>query len=326
MLNKRILFPLGAVAVASTFLVACGGSDSDEQQVQMGTFTLAVSDAPVDEADEVWACFNAIELVGNDQGSQVFTIGEDTNTIAANDVCKDENGDTIPNTRGINLLEFTGSASENLLSGVQVVAGTYGQLRLEMANGSYVQVGTESIPLSVPSNELKFDSVTIDVAGTSSYTIEFDLRQALVNPVGQAGYFLKPRGVRLVNDLAVGHVEGTIAESLLINTEGCTVAPADTSDPVASVYFYSGADLAMDTLADIGGAEENEPYTSAGVFFDGATEYSFEVGFVAAGDYTLAWTCELNDDPEADDAITFNGTQTITVNGGEAVTTVTFSD
>lgn len=324
MLNKRAVLPFGAVILASSVLAACGGSDSDP--IRMASFTLAVSDAPVDEADEVWACFNGIELVGNDQGSQVFTIGEDTNTIAANDVCKDENGDTIPNTRGINLLAFTGSDSEDLLTGVEVEAGTYGQLRLEMADGSYVQVGEERIPLSVPSNELKFDGVTLDITGNASYTVEFDLRHALVNPVGQAGYFLKPRGVRLVNNLEIGHVEGTIAESLLINTEGCTVAPADTSDPVASVYFYSGADLAADTLADIGGSEENEPYASAGVFFDGATEYSFEIGYVAAGDYTVAWTCNLNDDPETDDEIIFNGQQNVTVNDGEEVTTVTFSE
>ena|SRR5690554_3447085 len=210
LINRKL--SIITAAIAATTLVSACGSDS-EPSSNTAIFSLAVSDAPVDAADEVWACFHSIELVGNGQPPQVFTIGEDTNTIAANDVCLDDNGDVIANTRGINLLEFTGSDSENLLSGVEVEAGTYGQLRLEMATGSYVLVGDERIPLSVPSNELKFDSFTLDAGSNVAYTIEFDLRQALVNPVGQTGYFLKPRGVRLVDNMDVGHIEGQVAEA-----------------------------------------------------------------------------------------------------------------
>lgn len=320
MLSKRKFSGLAAVVAASTLLVACG-SDSDNTP-NTAVFNLAVSDAPVDAADEVWACFHSVELVGNAEGSQTFTIGEDTNTIEANDACVDENGDVIANTRGINLLEFTGSDSEDLLSGVEVPAGNYGQLRLEMAAGSYVLVGDTRIPLSVPSNELKFDSFTLDAGSNVAYTIEFDLRQALVNPVGQEEYFLKPRGVRLVDNMEVGHIEGTLAEALLIENQ-CTVAPADTSEAVAAVYFYSGADVAIDTLADFGGSEAAEPYTATSVQFDGAAAYNFNVGFMAAGEYTAAWTCNTADDPETDDVLEFISTQNVTVNADGEVTTVT---
>lgn len=321
MLTNNKFATIAAVLAATTLVTACG-SDS-EPQADTAMFSLAVSDAPVDTADEVWACFHSIELVGNSQGSQTFTIGEDTNTIEANDACTDENGDVIANTRGINLLEFTGSASEDLLSGVEVPAGTYGQLRLEMAEGSYVLVGDERIPLSVPSNELKFDSFTLDAGSNVAYTIEFDLRQALVNPVGQTGYFLKPRGVRLVDNMTVGHVEGTVAEALLIENQ-CTVAPEDLSTPVAVVYFYAGADLDSATLADFGGSEDQTPYTATPVVFDGATEYNFAVGYVATGDYTAAWTCNTLDDPEADDTVEFISTQNVSVGSEGEVTTVTF--
>lgn len=319
MLMNRTLTTLAAVIAASTLLSACG-SDSNDSNTAM--FSLGVSDAPVDAADEVWACFHSVELVGNTEGNQTFTIGEDTNTIESNDACLDADGNVIPNTRGINLLEFTGSESEDLLSGVEVPAGVYGQLRLEMAEGSYVLVGEERIPLSVPSNELKFDSFTLDAGSNVAYTIEFDLRQALVNPVGQAGYFLKPRGVRLVDNMEVGHIEGTLAEALLIENQ-CTVAPTDTSEPVAVVYLYSGADVMLESMADFGGTEEAEAYAATPVQFDGATAYNFELGYVAAGDYTAAWTCNTTDDPEVDDELVFIGAQNVSVEAGEAVTTVT---
>ncbi|CAB0150045.1 hypothetical protein PSI9734_00616 [Pseudidiomarina piscicola] len=321
MLHKHCIRNL-FVASSVMLLTACGGSSSNDEE--MANFSLAVSDAPVDGADAVVACFSAIELVGNGGEPIAFNVGESSNTVAANDVCKDANGDTIANTHGIDLLSFTGSESAALITGSEVPAGTYGQLRLQMAAGSYVQVGEEQIPLSVPSDELKLDGVTLDAGGNAAYTVEFDLRQALVNPVGQTGYFLKPRGVRLVNNIEVGHIEGTLAEALLIENS-CTVAPSDTSEPVAVVYFYQGADLEMTTLADIGGAETSQPYAVAAVKFDGVSAYPFSVGYVAVGDYTAAWSCQTDDDPETDDDLTFHGTVNVSVNGDEAVTTVDIS-
>lgn len=323
MLTKCLFRGLIVTGVAAS-LTACGGSSGDSNETQMARFSLGVSDAPVDNADAVVACFNAIELVGNGQGTQTFTVGDTPNTVASNDVCKDENGDTIPNTFGVDLLSYTGSDSANLVEGIEVEAGTYNQLRLVMSEGSYVQVGEEQLPLQVPSNELKFDSLTLDVNGNAAYTVEFDLRQAMVDPVGIDGYFLKPRGVRLVNNLEIGHIEGTLAEELLINNS-CTVAPSDVSEPVAVVYLYEGSDLEITTLADVGGAETHQPYAVAAVYFDGVSAYTFSVGYVAAGDYSAAWSCQTDDDPEADDDLTFNGSVNVSVDGDGAVTTVDIS-
>lgn len=311
-----------SIVLASLIAVAgCGSSDDADTAI----FSLAVSDAPVDQADAVWACFSAIELIGNGQGTQRFGIGEHTNTIAANDVCKDNSGATIANTRGINLLTLTGSDSETILDGIEVAAGTYNQLRLIMADGSFVQVGEQQIPLSVPSNELKFDSVTLSAGGQANYTIEFDLRQALVNPVGQAGYLLKPRGVRLVDNAQIGHIEGTVAESLLI-ANSCSVAPADINQPVATVYVYPGHDLVLEELADIGGSEAIEPYAVTGVYYDNVSAYEFAVGFVDQGSYTAAWTCQIDDDAEADDLIELISTIEVEVGADGTVVTVQFND
>ncbi len=71
------------------------------------------------------------------------------------------------------------------------------------------------------------------------------------------------------------------------------------------MYLYEGSDLDEATLADNGGSEENTPYASTAVYFDDVNTYDFSLGFIAAGDYTAALTCNGDDDPEADDEINF---------------------
>ncbi|RUO65012.1 protein of unknown function [Pseudidiomarina planktonica] len=320
MMNTLIKNKFVVAMALSGVLVGCG-SDSDDNNSGTANFTFGVSDAPVTVAEEVMVCFNTVELVGNGADPVTFTIGEDGNTVAANDACLDEEGEVVANTRGINLLEVTGSDSENLVNNAEIPAGNYGQLRLEIGTGSYVMVDGEKLPLRVPSNELKLIGVTIAAAGEVNYTLEFDLRKALVDPVGQDGYLLKPTGLRLVDNSEIGHLEGTVAESLLLNNE-CPVAPDDISAPVASVYLYQGADVALEDMADNGGSEEVEPYASTNVFFDGAANYNFEIGFITAGDYTAAVTCDDDADPEADDDVSFLEAETVTIEATQQPATV----
>ena len=201
--------------------------------------SLSISDAPVDDLSEVVVCFNQIELKGSN-GDAVFTVGNEDAMIASNDLCLDNNGAVIPDTIGIYLRQHTGSDSISLVNGISIDADDYTQLRLIMSDGSY---GTdaqtsEKITVSVPSNELKLDGFTATLGGTVDFTLEFDLNKAMTNPVGQAGYFLKPRGVRLVNNNEAGHIDGTVSETLFIDNQ-CTPL-SDSSINVASVYMYEG--------------------------------------------------------------------------------------
>lgn len=306
-MNKLMLTTL---ATATLSLAACGGSDSNDTN-DVAQFSLGISDAPVDNAESVVACFNAIELTGNGNSPRTFTVGEDIEAPAENDLCTNEEGQPIANTIGINLLEFTGNDSMMFLEDAEIEAGQYGQLRLIMAEGSYIMTDTnsdgeaEKVSIQVPSNELKLDGFIADAGGNLNFTVEFDLRHSMTNPVGQSHYILKPRGVRLVDNSSVGHLKGTVAEGALLFNDACTVAPENTDEPVAYVYLYEGSDLDETTLADNGGAEENTPYASTAVYFDGVNTYDFSLGFIAAGDYTAALTCNGDDDPEADDDINF---------------------
>lgn len=327
MLNKKYLSPF---CIPVLLLTACGGGSSSSSDVNSNTetpspsFSLAVSDAPVDALSEVVVCFNQIELKSGG-GDFIFTVGDESEMIASNDLCLDNNDVIIPNTVGIDLLAYTGSDSIALVDGISIEEGTYTQMRLIMSDGSYGTdaESSEKISVSVPSNELKLDGFTAILGGTVDFTLEFDLNKAMTNPVGQAGYFLKPRGVRLVNNIEVGHIEGSVSETLFINNQ---CAPLnDGSVNIASVYLYEGADLAMDALADVDGGEENLPLTSTAVTFDSEqTSYNFEIGFVNAGDYTIAVSCDTEDAPETDDVVTFISSQNVNVVAGNTATQVSF--
>ncbi len=321
MLNKKHL----VIATLSAFLlVACGGS-SDETNAPLPNFSLSVSDAPVDDLSEVVVCFNQIELKGSG-GDATFTVGLEEGMITANDLCLNNSGGVIPNTVGIDLKQYTGSDSIALVDGITIEAGNYTQLRLIMSDGSYgTDVQTdEKISISVPSNELKLDGFTATLGGTVDFTLEFDLNKAMTNPVGQAGYFLKPRGVRLVNNNEAGHIDGTVSETLLIDNQ-CTPL-SDSSVNVASVYMYEGTDVVIDTMEDNGGDESKSlPYTSTAVVFNSEqTSYNFEIGFIKAGDYTIAISCDTEDDPEVDEEIIFITSQNVTVVSGNTPVEVNF--
>lgn len=186
MTKNKYLIPL---LLSAGLLAACDDSDS-----QYTDFNLAISDAPVDDLTSVIVCFNAVEL--NGQSDLTFEVGQDEAAIAANDICKDEQGNTIPNTVGIDLFEYTGMDAISFISSAQIEAGEYSQLRLQMSPGSYAIIkGTENtdnvetVPVVVPSNELKLDGFTAAIGGVLNFTVEFDLRQGMTNPVGKEEYF-----------------------------------------------------------------------------------------------------------------------------------------
>ena len=134
--SKNLLSLLLPIAMLS----ACGGSDDiDSDDIGNANFSLAVSDAPVDELSAVVICFNQIQLKRNESagGDLIFTVGGESPTIAANDLCLTSDGDIIPDTVGINLFDYTGSESINLITGAVIEAGDYTKMRIAMSDGSF---------------------------------------------------------------------------------------------------------------------------------------------------------------------------------------------
>ncbi len=297
-------------------LIGCGGGGGNSDDDDTVAFTLAISDAPVDNLDAVYVCFSNIELKGNAEnenntfnnsetlvGTTLSYFDEDkveqTETITA---CLDDDGQEVANSVSLDLLKFQGSSSINLLQGKEIHVGNYSQIRLEILPYSYAVEDDETLPVRVPSNELKLDGFTATQGNNVSFTIEFDLRKGMTDPVGQEGYILKPRGVRLVDNNLAGHIEGIVDESLLINAV-CTDSDLEEDD--FFVYLYSGHDLDEDYLSDNDGSESILPVASVKVTseIEDQGPYSYEIGFVSVGEYTVGLTCSEDYSEQLDDLI-----------------------
>ena len=280
-----------ALLVVLCCVAACGGGGGGGGGT--GTLTLSITDAPIDDAAAVVVEFTGVELKPAGGGRVVFDF------------------DT---PRQIDLLSLQGNDSTPLLDGVEVPAGDYNWIRLKVnaAKGtldSYVELEDHSqVSLFIPSGEqsgLKLVSgFTVAQGGIADFTIDFDLRKSVHDPVGQEGYFLRP-ALRLVDNLEVGSISGTVPDSY-VNAPGCSGGHA--------VYLYAGYDAVVD---DVGSA--NEPLTSALVVSDSDSgPHHYTIGFVAAGyHYTIAFTCQAaSDDPELDDVIDFVGAANVDVTAG----------
>jgi hypothetical protein len=297
-ISAAVAKALGAIACIAmlAYLAACGGggSESAEAQPQFGRINLQITDSPVTSARRVVVEFTGIEVkpVGA-AGPEVF--------------------DFAP--RQIDLLALDGGGSEVLLADELLPAGEYESIRLKVNAGrtgsdSFIELDDGSIhPLFIPSGNqtgLKLiRGFTIGAGSTHGFTIDFDLRKSVIHPPGLGDpYLLKPV-LRLVNNLEVGTIDGTVATSLLV--EGC----------VPAVYLYTGAGVAPD---DLGSA--TPPLASTAVDLDNATGvYRFRLGFVPVGAYTLAFTCAADDDvADVDDTITFSAPVDVTVTAGTTTT------
>lgn len=279
--------------VLASVLLALAGCKSDEPD--KGKMAFAITDAPVDGAEAVVVEFTGIEVQG---AGERLNFDFDT-----------------PMT--IDLLQLTGDESLELLPETTVNAGQYQWIRLKVnanqgVTDSYIDIDGARYSLYVPSGAqtgLKLNRpFTVAAGGISDFTIDFDLRKSIHQPQNGSGdYFLRPT-LRIVDNLEVGHINGLVDETL-INAEGCS----DTS----GVYLFPGYDAEADDID----TNEPEPITTTTVELNTDGFYEYEIGFVQAGDYTLAFTCEAtNDDPETDDAIKFSATQNVTVTADETAT------
>lgn len=290
-------------------LSACGGNDDNT-----GSLSVGVTDAPVDDAEAVVVTFTAVELL-------------------------DSNGDTaetftLDSPQSIDLLALQGSNSEFLVSGETVPAGQYEEVRLlvdtENAScqnlsapfASYITIDGTDFPLVVPSGAssgLKVKGpITVAAGGNAAYTVDFDLRKSIAERGSNDCYNLRPV-LRVVDNAEVGTLSGRVDGALLADSN-CTADPV--SGEGASVYVYTGADV---TPVDVDGIDP-EPLSSSllSPADDQTGDFTYEVGFLLAGDYTASFTCQAgDDDPEASDPIEFGPTANVTIQA-DTVTTQNF--
>ena len=276
-LTSATAIALGLVAA----LTSCGGGSSDV----MGQMRLSVTDAPIDGAQAVVVKFTGVELTGD---------GGNPTTI------------TFDQPKTIDLLNDGGTASAVLFD-QPVPAGSYGQIRLlVVADGdpgnSYITFSDGTMHgLQVPSGSqtgLKLVSgFSVPSSGVANYTIDFDLRKAIVCPPGQApACFLKP-AQRLVENTMVGNIQG--AASAVLVPDGC--APA--------VYLYSdNVTMPEDMNSTASMTDTNQPIASKALIAGSPVPYYYQFTFLQPGTYTVAFTCQADQDnpDQADSTVTFS--------------------
>ncbi|MCG2581318.1 MAG: DUF4382 domain-containing protein [Marinobacter sp.] len=286
-MNRSLkLFTVAALAAG---VAACGSDSSDSDAT--GTVSFGLTDAPATEFSNVTVAFTEIQLKPADGDWISFPLdGFET----------------------INLLDLQGGVTEPLITDEEVLAGNYTQLRLivDTENSFVTLVDNPDAPLTlaVPSGEqsgLKLQGEFVVAADTSTdFTIDFDVQKAVVNPAGQAlaDYMLRP-ALRLVNNLEVGSIAGTVDASTVIATE-C----ADVTAYSGMVYVYEGSGATPDDLGS-----ENEPLVAVPVSDeDNPGTFTYKAAFLTEGTYTVSYSCSA-DDNEMDEDLTFVGTQDVTV-------------
>jgi hypothetical protein len=289
----------------TTMLIACSsgaGNDTNTAGggrggIQNGFLSLAITDAPIDDAAEVWVRFDGVELKPAST-ENVVTL-------------------TFKPPMEINLLALQGQNKVQMLTNATLPAGNYDWIKLKVTAkndgllDSYIKLDDNSVhELDIPSGSesgLKIIGGLEVIANTpKSMTIDFDLRKSIVM-TGVAQYTLIPV-LRLVDDTAVGSIEGTIEVSALSDSD-CPDADPSTGN---AVYLYSGLNISPDDIDDI----DPEPVASVIPTLNKLTGiFEYEFGFIPSGQYTAAFTCEANlDDPMTDDVIIFSrGVKNITL-------------
>jgi hypothetical protein len=284
------------VLAAAAALAGCGGGGSDGMQSGTGTLRVGLTDAPVDQADAVVVQFTGVELkpMGGAAFSRDFS---------------------VPKT--LDVLALQGTTRALLLDDESVPAGEYEWMRLKVnadpaVRDSFVTIGGQECEMRIPSGAetgLKLvRGFTVGVGTVTDFTIDLDLRKSVVQPPGQradAGtcngqvYLLKP-ALRIVDNLQVGAISGTIDSSLL-SASSCV---ASTAKP-GSVYLFgpvTTTDPAPTVPDDVDGnpADGADPITSARVSAD---TFKYTIGFVPVGRYVVAYTCDADDSTIDADAV-----------------------
>ena len=284
-------------------VLAAGGCGGSGGGASTGALSLRITDGAVDSAEHVFVQFSGLELQGAGQRITLFYCQDPMD--AANTVVGDTACTTPPAPKQLDLLALSGGQADFLLDGFTLAAGHYEWVRLAVDTAgtldSYI-VRNGNHELTIPSGMetgLKVNrGFDVPAGGSADFTLDFDLRKSvLVTGTGQ--YLLRPT-LRMVNNVMVGAISGTVEASLVPG--GCTPA----------VYVFQGAGV---TPEDIDGTPA-DPLSVASVTLDANDNvYKYRAAFLEAGDYTLTYTCDA-DDPMVDEVLAFSGTTTVSVAAG----------
>jgi hypothetical protein len=290
---------IGLACILAFALAACGGSGSgtDDQSQPSGFLNLNVSDAPIKDATKVCIRFDGVELKHADS--------DERETI------------DFEQPEVVNLLANQGANSHPIVMGVELPAGEYEWIRLKVQaerglgggaededlNSDLCDDGTENsylvrektylYNLFIPSGSQRglqlIKNIVIPVNRSGDYTAEWDLGKSFNGPPGlEPDVMMKPV-VKVVANNEVGTLVGQVADELIV-LESC-----DAEFPPSVYVFDDGIEpnalddpFADDDAVATGLVEQQ-------MQDDGSMPWRYSIGFLLAGDYEVAFTCNGND-------------------------------
>jgi hypothetical protein len=281
-----------ASACATMSLMACSGGGGDSAPTGPSKISISLMDAPVDGVTAVYVKITSMWI--KPQGGPAVQLPLTTTPMT------------------VNLMELTDKNAAILIDEAVIEPGSYEWLSMDVAaernvRDSYVMTeagGEEEIELRVPSNRVRLvGGFEVPPNKSLKLLFDWDMRQGLVYPPGQHQYMLKP-AFRMLDVTAYGELKGTIAAA----TVGTSLDPAvnncasdDKVDlDVGNVVYVFEGNVTPDDVDGTG-----DPVATVEAKRNTAGDYVYRT-LVQPGTYTVVFSCEAgNDDPEAEDDITF---------------------
>ena len=261
-------------------------------------FSLRLTDAPVDGLQAVVMKFTMVKLRSTDGSWTTYEFDDSSKP-------------------SIDLLGLQGTKTADLLVNMDVKSDDYDEIRLIVSDepmANYVNTPGGPRELKIPSGSssgLKVKgNFSITDTRPASLVIDLDLRQSVTMAGNSGKYIFKPV-LRLVDNSNIGHIRGTVDPALLASTPDCSDDDVDTFN---AVYVYAGHGAVTDDIDE--DSNVNQPVTTSNISYDNASmSYVYEAAFLPEGDYTIAFTCNADDDEldDDDDDLKFFGKRDVTV-------------
>lgn len=212
----------------------------------------------------------------------------------------------------VDLLDLRDGDPMRLFTNEGLPSGTYTGVRLlfDADQDPNVVIGADEqeFPLLLAEGAYAVVDFKVEDGKDSSETLTLmlDLRQSLKFDDVDEDYTLTPR-LRSARTGDAARIEGQV-------TVAC---PTDTSlTEGGALYLYSGTGIEPDDL-DGNGAE---PAATTDVVDTGATGFQYALRFLPAGDYTLALTCQGDEDLLGeDDVLEFQNVGDVQLDDGDVL-------
>ncbi|PCJ20937.1 MAG: hypothetical protein COB04_03455 [Gammaproteobacteria bacterium] len=301
-------FPAIFLFLICPFLLSSCDKNGVKVDNSQGTISISVTDAPIDDAIEVNLTFTGISIKPTGQFPYDVLFTE-------------------PLT--LNMLNYQGDNAEPVIEDFGLQAGEYDYVRLNIdLDGSNIVTSEGTFPFIVPflslakrNLQLFFteDSLlytkrfTVTGSQNIDFIVDIDLRKSIYESDGLAYNFIP--STRTLIRSNVGSITGSLATSL-VDGGSCSEGTAGKS-----VYVFAGSNA---SAQDIQG-NRSDPFTTANITGDSSSGYTYTVGFVRAGRYTVAFTCNADiDNINFANPVEFLADENVTVTAGNTPTTQNF--